>query len=120
VASQSIEISGLPTAARKAIKDSGLYATREQVLISVSPEVALAAEAAFHSIIAIRDAVSADGNFDSSSYRQANRVFDQKIWALRQATRKGFGTSPLDVDKARGAREIIRPDKGGHEASAED
>jgi hypothetical protein len=85
------------------------------MLISVSPEVALAAEAAFHSIIAIRDAISAGGTLDSSSYRQANRVFDQNIWALRQATRKGFGTSPLDIDKARGVRETIRP----HEASAE-
>jgi hypothetical protein len=113
VASQSIEISELPDAARKAIKDSGLYTTREQMLISVSPEVALAAEAAFHSIIAVRDAVSADGNLDSSSYRQANRVFDQKIWALRQATRKGFGASPLDVDQVRGARETIRPETLG-------
>jgi len=88
-------------------------------MCTLSPEVALAAEAAFQSLIAIRDSVSAGGNFDSSSYRQANRIFDQNIWALRQATRKGFGTSPLDVDKARDVRESIRPGNGKHEASAE-
>jgi hypothetical protein len=68
-AGQSVEASELSAAAREAIKDSGLYATREQMLISVSPEVALAAESAFHSIIAIRDAVSAGGTLDSSPYR---------------------------------------------------
>ncbi len=95
------------------MQDSGLYAAREQILISASPEVALAAEAAFQSVISIREAVSADGNLDSSSYRQAIRVFDQNIWALRQATRKGFGASPLDVEKVRGVRETVRPGNGG-------
>lgn len=113
VAIQSTEAAELPDATRKAIKDSGLYANREKMLISVAADVALTAEAAFQSLIAIREAVSADGNLDSPSYREANRVFSQNIWALRQATRKGFGTGPLDVDKARDVQAGIRPGSGG-------
>jgi hypothetical protein len=119
-ASQSLEISMLQDAARKAVSDSGLYAARERTLISASPTVALAAETSFQAIIAIRDAISAGGKLDSSSYRQANHIWEQKIWALRQATREGSGASPLDVDKARGVREIVRPSKTKREAASED
>ena len=58
VTSKTLEVSQLPTAARDAVGSSGLYDAREQVLISAPPEMALAAERTFQSVIIIRDILS--------------------------------------------------------------
>jgi len=99
VAKRSIESSRLKHAAQDAVGDSGLYASRERMLMVVPPKVAYAAERTFHSIIEIRDAVGSGSISSSSRYRDAYAVYDKAIWALRQAARESFGAVSLDLDE---------------------
>ena len=99
VATQSMDISQLPTAAREAVGSSGIYGTREQMLTSVPPKIAYAAETAFHALLAIRDVVSSGSTLDSSPYDQAYDDWAGAIWTLRQTAREAFGVAPLDLDK---------------------
>jgi hypothetical protein len=99
VAADQVEPSQLRDAARKAVGDAGLYASREQMLITVPSEIALAAERTFHSIIEIRDAISHGSKLNESPYREAYQTYAEAIWSLRQAARQGFGVAPLDLDE---------------------
>jgi hypothetical protein len=99
VAWQRMEPSQLEKAARDAVGNSGLYDAREQMLISAPPGMALATEKAFFSIMAIRDTIASSSRLDSPAYRQAQKVFDQAIWAVRQAAREDIGNIGLDLDK---------------------
>lgn len=99
VAVQSMDISELRTAAREAVGSSGIYGTREQMLISVSPEVAVAAEATFHALIAIRDAVGSGAKLGSPSYDQTYDDWAEAVWKLRQTAREAFGVAPLNLNK---------------------
>ena len=99
VATRSIDSSELKQAARDAVGDSGLYATRERMLIVVPSKVAYAAEETFHAIIEIRDAVGSGSTLHSSPYRDAYNVYAKAIWALRQAARESFGVVTLDLDE---------------------
>jgi hypothetical protein len=99
VAAGQVEPSQLRYAARQAVSDAGLYASREQMLVMVPSDIALAAERAFHSVIEIRDAVSHGSKLNESPYREAYQAYAEAIWSLRQATREGFGVAPLNLDK---------------------
>jgi hypothetical protein len=99
VATQSTDISELRTAAREAVGSSGIYGTREQMLISVPPKVAVAAEAAFHALIAIRDAVESGAKLGSSPYKKAYNDWAGAVWALRQVAREAFAVAPLNLDE---------------------
>ena len=99
VTSKTLEVSQLPTAARDAVGSSGIYDAREQVLISAPPEMVLAAERTFQSVIIIRDIVSDGSKLDSPSYRQAFNAFAQAIWTFRQAVRVELGIATLDLDE---------------------
>lgn len=99
VAMQSMEAADLRAAAREALGNSEIYGAREQILISAPPEVAVAAEAEFHALIAIRDAVERSAKPGSASYNQAYNDWAAAAWTLRQAARQAFGIAPLNLDK---------------------
>lgn len=98
VARQSLDLSELKEAARRAVGESNIYAVRERLLIIVPPKVAYPAEEAFHSIIEIRDAVRSGALLDSSQYNDAYDAYYKAIWSLRQAARESFSAVTLNLD----------------------
>jgi hypothetical protein len=97
-----------------AMRRSGLYAARERLLITGSPEMVLAAETAFRSLLDVRDAVARRVPIAWPDYRPANDGLAREVWALRQAARREFGGAPLDLEKINtirtaGIAERVRP-----------
>jgi len=82
-----------------AMRDSGLYAARERLLATGSSDMVLAAETVFRSLLDIRDAVARGVPLAWPDYRPADDGIAKAIWALRQATRREFDGSPLDLEE---------------------
>jgi hypothetical protein len=113
VAAQSLESPRLGQETRDAVRESGLYGIRERMLVSVPPEVAYAAEKAFHSIVEIRDAISVTSTFDSPAYRDAYNVYAEAIWELRQKARESFDVAALNLNEIREIESSRRASRAG-------
>ena len=88
-----------PTAVAEAMRDSGLYVARERLLATGSPAVVLAGEAAFRSVLDMRDAVAHGKVLDWPDFRPANDGIAKEAWTLRQAARSALGGDVLDLDQ---------------------
>jgi len=88
-----------------ALAESGVYGEREKLLIVAAPRVVLAAEHAFQSVVAIRDALRSGAALDWPDYRLSWDSFAESIWNLRQVTRNELGGEPLDL----GSIKKLRP-----------
>jgi hypothetical protein len=99
VGMQSLEALELRRAAREAVGNSGIYGTREKLLISAPPEVAVAAEAEFHALIGIRDAIEHGAKPGSPPYDEAYNAWAETVWTVRQVAREAFGVSRLNLNK---------------------
>ncbi|MBQ1017965.1 helix-turn-helix transcriptional regulator [Micromonospora sp. D93] len=82
-------------AANRAVHESGLYAQRERLLISGSPELVRAAEAVFLALVGIRNAVRLGARADGAECQDLYRRFAETLWLFRGAVREEFGQAPL-------------------------
>jgi hypothetical protein len=109
VATRSLDPAALKQAVPDAVRESGLYAVRERVLIVVPPEVAYAAEETFHSVVGIRHALERGATLRSPEYRDAYNTYSQAIWSLRQAARVSFSAAALnlgEIEEIESARRV--------------
>jgi hypothetical protein len=82
-----------------AMRESGLYRARELLLVTGSSEMVFAAESAFRGLLEVRDAVARGLPLNWPDYRPATDGMAQDVWRLRQAARREFDGSPLDLDR---------------------
>ncbi|WP_367325943.1 hypothetical protein [Streptomyces sp. HUAS ZL42] len=87
------------TSVPEAMRDSGLYPARERLLVTGSPEMVLASEAAFRTLLDIRDAVAQGMPLAWPDYRPAADGMAKGVWALRLAARREFDGRPLDLEQ---------------------
>jgi hypothetical protein len=83
----------------EAMRDSGLYPARERLLVTGSQEMVLAGEAAFRTLLDVRDAVAQRLPLAWPDYRPAADGMAEGVWALRQAARREFDGRPLDLEQ---------------------
>jgi hypothetical protein len=81
------------------MRESELYDARERLLITGSADMVLASEAAFRSLLELRDAVARGEPLNWPDYRPATDGVARVVWALRQAARKEFGGALLDLER---------------------
>jgi len=77
--------------ATAAVGQSGLYRTREHLLMFGTSPVAAAAENAFQALIEIRQAVRSGAELKSAEYHAAYHDFADQIWTFRMAVREDLG-----------------------------
>lgn len=82
-----------------AMRDSGLYLARERLIVTGSPDMVIAGEAAFRSMLELRDAVAAGTPLTWPDYRPASDGIAEIAWNLRQAARRAFDGIALDLDQ---------------------
>jgi hypothetical protein len=82
-----------------AMRNSGIYTARERLLVTGSPEMVLAGEATFRSLLEIRDAVARGLPLTWPNYHPASDGMAKVVWALRQAARREFDGGSLDLDQ---------------------
>lgn len=78
-----------------AVADSGLYRTREHLLMFGPAAVVSAGEAAFLAVIELRRAVQAGAALSSAEYHLAYHAFAERIWNFRMAVREDVGEHPF-------------------------
>lgn len=79
-----------------------LYVAREQLLVSGSAPIVVAAEEAFHRLVDVRDVVRAGGSLRSPGYHQVYHAFADAIWRFRLAIRDDLrepALAPGDLDR---------------------
>ena len=82
-----------------AMRTSGLYEARERLLVTGSADVVLAGEAAFRSLLQLRDAVAQGIRPFWPNYRPATDTLAEIVWTMRQAARREFQSARLDLDQ---------------------
>nr|WP_152332246.1 hypothetical protein [Micromonospora purpureochromogenes] len=85
-------------AALSAVHESGLYGVRERLLISATPDLAKAGEAAFARLIGIRNAIRSGVALPTREYHDAYHAFAEALWAFRVAVRTELGQSRLSPE----------------------
>ncbi|WP_229075086.1 helix-turn-helix transcriptional regulator [Actinoplanes sp. DH11] len=85
----------LSEAATFAVHESGLYAQRERMLLSGSPELVAAAEKVFLALVDIRTTIMGGAGLDASEYHAVYHPFAEAMWNFRGAVRAAFGQAPL-------------------------
>lgn len=95
VARGSAEAGDRVSAAARAVGDSGVYAARENLLISAAPQLLVAAEDAFHRLIGVRDAVRSGEGLDSLPYHDAYHSYADSLWRFRLAVRADLDVQGL-------------------------
>jgi hypothetical protein len=95
VARQGIPDTDRYTAAIQGVDASGLYGTREQLLLSGSPDLVKAAEIAFMRLIEIRNAVRGGAALSDEGYHDAYHAFTEALWGFRMAARGELGQPQL-------------------------
>lgn len=93
-----------------AMRGSGIYEARERLLVTGSPQMVFAGEAAFRSLVELRDAVASGRSVVWPDFRPAQDGMAEAAWALRQAARREFNRLPLDLGKL---AELETPDVSG-------
>jgi hypothetical protein len=78
-------------AAGRAVGDAGLYLAREKLLVSVTPKLVTAGEAAFQELIKVRNVVREGATLNSTAYDHAYHGFAERLWAFRMTIRASFG-----------------------------
>ena len=89
-------------AAVQGVDGSGLYGTREQLLLSGSPNLVKAAEVAFSRLVAVRNAVRDGAALPDEAYHDAYHAFAEALWGFRMAARGEIGQpqfSPAELDR---------------------
>lgn len=87
--------SELRRAASGAVREAGVYSSRERLLTSGGQRVVKAGELAFARLFAIRDAVRSGATPDELEYHQAYHPFAEALWNLRMAIRVDLGQHTL-------------------------
>jgi hypothetical protein len=87
------------TAAGAALRESGLYGARERLLVTGSPQMVLAGETVFRSLLDLRDAIAGGQSLIWPDYRPATDRLAAAVWALRQTARTEFDGRTLDLDQ---------------------
>jgi hypothetical protein len=82
-----------------AMRDSGLYDARERLLVTGAAEMVLISEAAFRSMLKLRDAAAQGTPLTWPDYHPATDSMAKIAWALRQAARKEFHGVPLNLEQ---------------------
>ncbi|MEV0570320.1 hypothetical protein [Dactylosporangium sp. NPDC050588] len=75
---------------------SGIYAYREQMLMTASPALVAAAETAFLAMIAVRDAVRSGTGLQSVDYHKVYHPYAVAIWQFRLAVRGELSQPPIE------------------------
>jgi hypothetical protein len=83
-------------AASSSVQASGLYGVRERLLMSASPALVTAGEAAFGRLIDIRNAIRGGVVLSSREYHDVYHPFAEALWAFRVAVRVELGQDALD------------------------
>ncbi|MEU6272368.1 hypothetical protein ABZ871_08105 [Streptomyces populi] len=96
-------------ACRDALLEAGLFAQRERLLVTASPDVVRAAEAAHRSLLGIRDLIGSGETTDAETYREAYARYASALWQLRQAMRKDTAATPLNLEDPVLIREQLPP-----------
>jgi hypothetical protein len=81
--------------ANRAVQDSGLYAEREKLLASGSPEVVTAGESVFLHLIDVRDVIRDGAQLEEMTYHRVYHPFAEALWTFRMAVRAEFGQATL-------------------------
>lgn len=95
VARKTIPDTDRYTVATQDVDASGLYGTREQLLLSGSPHSVKAAEVAFMRLIEIRNAVGGGAALSDERYHDAYHAFAEALWGFRMAARGELGQPGL-------------------------
>ncbi|NUR29057.1 MAG: hypothetical protein HOV83_24980 [Catenulispora sp.] len=106
----SVDGSARPSEVSAAMRASGVYEARERLLVTGSPQMVFAAEAAFRSLLELRDAIASGRSVVWPDFRPAQDGMADAAWALRQAARREFNRVPLDLGKL---AELETPDVSG-------
>ena len=93
----SVDGSAEATDVSVAMRGSGIYEARERLLVTGAPQVVFAGEAAFRSLLELRDAVAGGRAVKWPDFRPAYDGMAEAAWALRQAARREFNRLPLDL-----------------------
>ncbi|MFF7975799.1 hypothetical protein [Streptomyces sp. NPDC007905] len=96
-------------ACRDALLEAGLFAQRERLLITASPDVVCTAEVAQRSLLTIRDLIGSGGTTETENYREAYARYASALWQLRQAMRKDTVATPLNLEDPVLIREQLPP-----------
>ncbi|MEU5931125.1 hypothetical protein [Micromonospora sp. NPDC047187] len=90
------------TAASYAVHESGLYGVRERLLMSASPALVTAGEAAFGRLIDIRNAVRSGVMLSTREFHDVYHRFAEALWTFRVTARVELGQNllkPGDLDR---------------------
>jgi hypothetical protein len=90
------------TAASSAVHESGLYGVRERLLMSASPALVTAGEAAFGWLIGIRNAVRSGVILSTPEFHDVYHPFAEALWTFRVTARVELGQNllnPGDLDR---------------------
>ena len=82
-------------ASGRAVQDAGLYAAREHLLASGSPDLVQASELAFRQLIEIRNVVRGGADLESVEYHQTYHAFSHALWSYRMRIRAELGQPVL-------------------------
>lgn len=82
---------------RDALLEAGLFAERERLLVTASPDVVAAAEATHRCLVAIRDLIGSGESLETDAYRRAYARYASALWQLRQRMRADTATPLLDL-----------------------
>ena len=86
----------------RAFGDSGVYQSRQRVLLAGNPSVVSPAEVALHRIGDLRDAVRDGAKRRTIEYHNIYHPYAEALWRLRLSIRKDLGSAelrPADVEK---------------------
>ncbi|MGA3490390.1 hypothetical protein ACK8GG_20550 [Micromonosporaceae bacterium DT55] len=86
---------GRSAAASSAVQASGMYSVRERLLMSASPALVTAGEAAFDRLIGVRNAVRSGVVLSAREYHDAYHPFAEALWMFRVAARVEVGQNRL-------------------------
>ncbi|SCG42996.1 hypothetical protein [Micromonospora coxensis] len=78
-------------AAGVAMTEAGAYQARERLLMSGTPDLVVAGEAAFHRLVAMRKLIGAGSDLRSPAGHESYHEFAETLWTFRMAVRKHFG-----------------------------
>ncbi|MCM0676897.1 hypothetical protein NCC78_19715 [Micromonospora phytophila] len=91
VAQTGAAAADLHQAAGRALVEARLYQARERLLMSGTPDLVTAGEAAFRRLIGIRDVIRAGATVPSNEYHDAYHRYAEAIWSFRMMVRRHFG-----------------------------
>ena len=102
VAGRDVPSEDLYAATNRALSKAGIDTAREKAMMTASPAVLGAAEAAFHALIGVRQAVRSGARLRTTEFHDAYHPYADTVWRLRLAIRHDLGgrkLTPADVNR---------------------